>query len=117
MWYANPESDCLSLEVFSQHFTEILTHCLTLNVSRDHNYLRDALISLIYLLTFREIDPHFVEQGSHAHTQSKRLCEKLEQNPIRSRRANIDVSLNQFFEQLLDGSATQEQVSNMIEID
>ncbi|MCZ8162157.1 MAG: hypothetical protein O9275_15770, partial [Microcystis sp. LE19-196.1B] len=24
LWYANPESDCLSLEVFSQHFTEIL---------------------------------------------------------------------------------------------
>ncbi|MCA2627914.1 MULTISPECIES: hypothetical protein [unclassified Microcystis] len=117
LWYANPESDCLSLEVFSQHFIKILSHCLTLNVSRDRDYLRDALISLIYLLTFREIDPHFVEQGSHAHTQSKRLCEKLEQNPIRSRRANIDVSLNQFFEQLLDGSATQEQVSNMIEID
>lgn len=50
LWYANPESDCLSLEVFSQHFTEILTHCLTLNVSRDHNYLRDALISLISLI-------------------------------------------------------------------
>jgi len=117
LWYANPESDCLSLEVFSQHFTEILTHCLTLNVSRDHNYLRDALISLIYLLTFREIDPHFVEQGSPAYAQSKQLCEQLVPNPIRSRKANIDVSLNQFFEQLLDGSATQEQISNMIEID
>lgn len=32
-------------------------------------------------------------------------------------RANLKIPLNQFFEQLLDGSATQEQVSNMIEID
>jgi len=118
LWYANFESDHLSLEIFSQHFTKILSHCLTLNVYKDRQYLTDALISLIYLLTFREIDPHFVEQGSHAYAQSKNLCEKLVRNPIRSRKANIDdMSLNQFFEQLLDGSATQEQISNMIEID
>lgn len=118
LWYANFESDRLSLGIFSQHFTKILSHCLTLNVYKDRQYLTDALISLIYLLTFREIDPHFVEQGSHAYAQSKNLCEKLVRNPIRSRKANIDdMSLNQFFEQLLDGSATQEQVRNMIEID
>jgi hypothetical protein len=118
LWYANLESDHLSPEIFSQHFIEILSHCLTLNVSRDRKYLTDALISLIYLLTFREIDYRFVEKGSHAYAQAKKLCEKLVRNPIRSRKANIDdMSLNQFFEQLLDGSATQEQVSNMIEID
>ena len=81
------------------------------------SYLQDALITLIYLLTFREIDPHFVEQGSEAYNQSKKLCERLKQNPILSRRANIDMSLNQFFEQLVDGSATQAQVTNMFEID
>jgi hypothetical protein len=118
LWYANFEGGHLSLEIFSQHFTKILSHCLTLNVSADRKYLTDALISLIYLLTFREIDAKFVEKGSQLYSQSKKLCEKLVQNPIRSRKANIDdMSLNQFFEQLLDGSATQEQVSNMIEID
>ena len=114
LWYANFENDRLSLEIFSQHFIKILSHCLTLN---DCEYLRDALISLIYLLTFREIDPHFVEQGSEAYNQSKKLCEKLAHTEIKSK--NVELPLNQFFEQLIDGSATQEQVSNsnMIEID
>jgi hypothetical protein len=117
LWYANLESDRLSLEVFSQHFTKILSHCLTLNVSKDRKYLTDALIALIYLLTFRERSPQFVEEGSQAYNQSKKLCEKLAYIEIKSQKANLEIPLNQFFEQLLDGSATQEQVSNMIEID
>ncbi|WP_146184270.1 hypothetical protein [Microcystis sp. 0824] len=107
------------IPTYNKHFLTITNYCLTLNANIPHeiSYIRDALIALIYSLTFREIDPHFVEQGSPAYAQSKQLCEKLVPNPIRSRKANIDVSLNQFFEQLLDGSATQEQISNMIEID
>ena len=34
-----------------------------------------------------------------------------------TQKENLAIPLNQFFEHLLDGSATQEQVSNMIEID
>ena len=123
LWYANFEDDRLLLEIFSQHFTQILCHCLTLNISSDREYssnrkyLTDALIALIYLLTFREIDSQFVERGSLAYNQSKKLCEKLMHTKIKSQKANLKIPLNQFFEQLLDGSATQEQVSNMIEID
>jgi hypothetical protein len=69
------------------------------------------------LLTFREINPQFVERGSAPYILSKKLCDRLNLTPILSKKANIEIPLNQFFEQLLDVSATQEQVSNMIEID
>ena len=118
LWYINI-NDKSHLELCRQHFINIVNHSLKLNTSikRDQDYIRDALISLIYLLTFREIDPQFVEQGSPAYNQSKKLCEKLAHTKIKSQKANLEIPLNQFFEQLLDGSATQEQVDNMIEID
>jgi hypothetical protein len=104
------------IKLFENHFCMLLNYCLN-NLDNTSSYLQDTLITLIYLLTFREIDPHFVEQGSEAYNQSKKLCEKLAHTEIKSK--NVELPLNQFFEQLIDGSATQEQVSNsnMIEID
>ena len=118
LWYININDDSL-LKTYERHFGILVNYCSSLNANlpRDKGYLRDALISLIYILTFREIDPLFIEKDSSSYNQSKFLCKKLKQTPILSRRANLDVPLNDFFEQLLDRSATQELVSNMIEID
>lgn len=118
LWYVDMGNPQL-IPTYNKHFLVITNHCLTLNANnpRERTYTRDALIALIYLLTFREIDPHFVEKGSQSYNKSKKLCDKLTRSPILSKKANIELPLNQFFEQLLDGSATQEQVSNMIEID
>jgi hypothetical protein len=115
IWYFD-FSRLNDIKLFENHFCMLLNYCLN-NLDNNSSYLQDALITLIYLLTFREIDPHFVEQGSEAYNQSKKLCEKLAHTEIKSK--NVELPLNQFFEQLIDGSATQEQVSNsnMIEID
>jgi hypothetical protein len=118
LWYVDI-NDSLLFKDYEQHFTILLNYCLTLNAKTPHqrSYLRDALIALIYLLTFREINPQFVERGSASYTQSKKLCDRLNSTPILSRKANIETPLNQFFEHLLDGSATQEEVDDMIRID
>ena len=116
LWYVDLNDKSL-ISIYSQNFTSITTQCLSLNPHNDKSYIRDALIALIYLLTFREVDSQFVEVGCDSYKQAKKLCDKLKPTPILSRKANIDMPLNYFFEQLLDGSATQEQVSNMIEID
>ena len=118
LWYININDDSL-IKTYERHFSILVNYCSTLNANlpRDKGYIRDALISLIYILTFREIDPLFIEKDSPSYNQSKFLCKKLKQTPILSRKANLNVPLNDFFEQLLDRSATQELVSNMIEID
>jgi len=118
LWYVDINDRSL-LQTYQQHFINILNHCLTLDASIEHDniYIKDALIALIYLLTFREINPQFVERGSASHNQSKRLCTRLNSTPISSTKANIEVPLHQFFEQLLDGSATQKEVDDMIKID
>jgi hypothetical protein len=118
LWYVDMNDRSL-IPTYSKHFLAITNYCLTLNakIPRERPYITDALIALIYSLTFREIDDQFVEKGSQLYSQSNKLCEKLAENPILSRKAGVELPLNHFFEQLLDGSATQEQVSNMIEID
>lgn len=105
---------------YKQHFQLILEYLnqeYDVSTPSNKDYLRNALFALIYLLTFRENDPEFVKIGSPEYQRGKQLCSKLEAYPILSRQANIDMSLNEFFAILLDGKATQEQASQMIEID
>ena len=118
LWYVDFNDKSL-VSIYSRNFTSITTQCLSLNPhnNKSNTYIRDALIALLRLLTFREVNPQFVEVGCDSYKQAKKLCDKLKPTPISSQKANIDMPLNHFFEQLLDGSATQEQVSNMIEID
>lgn len=92
---------------YKQHFQDIITHSLTLNPSDNRNkgYLQNALITLIYLLTFREKDTDFVKQNSSLYHQAKNLCKNLQYHPITTSQVKINMSLNEFFEQILDGKA------------
>ncbi len=118
IWYVD-FSDPLVTNICKQHFGILMNYCHSLeaNIPKNISYLRDALITLIYLLTLRESDPEFVKKDSQLYSEAKKLCQKLYFNPIKSTKANIEFPLNSFFDQLLDGNITQEQVRNMIEID
>lgn len=117
MWYLDFDDSCFK-KVCSEHFSLITQYCLSLDAVQDEVYIRDALISLIYLLTFREIDDQFVQKDSDIYVCAKKLCQKLQLNPLQSKKANInDMSLNQFFDKLLDGMATQEEIVGMVEIE
>ncbi|MCM1982030.1 hypothetical protein [Lyngbya confervoides] len=118
LWYADIYS-FISSKTYQENYTLLLHYCLSLNAkdNRNTSYLKDALISLIYMLTFRERDPQFVNKESQEYLDSKKLCQRLAETPILSRQANLDLPLNHVFENILEGSATQEQVRNMIEID
>jgi hypothetical protein len=118
IWYID-FNDPLTSNICKQHFGILVNYCrsLEVNIPKNISYLRDASIALIYLLTFRESDPEFVKKDSQLYNEAKILCQKLYFNPIKSTKANIEFPLNSFFDQLLDGNVTQEQVRNMIEID
>ena len=118
IWYVD-FNDPLVTNICKQHFGILINYCHSLeaNIPKNISYLRDALITLIYLLTFRESDPEFVKKDSQLYNEAKMLCQKLYFHPIKSTKANIEFPLNSFFDQLLDGNVTQEQVRNMIEID
>ncbi|MBL1209645.1 hypothetical protein [Geminocystis sp. GBBB08] len=92
---------------YQQHFQDIITHTLTLNPSDNKNngYLQNALITLIYLLTFRQYDVSFVIKNSTLYNQSKNLCQQLQYHPITTTQVKINMSLNEFFDKILEGKA------------
>ncbi|MDB9312249.1 hypothetical protein PN462_03970 [Spirulina sp. CS-785/01] len=116
MWYLNFQDDRNCLD-YQRHFHLLIKNSLQ---TSDDKYLQDALFALIYLITFREIDKDFVKIGSEDYHLAKELCKQLKDKPIYSKKANLGgtaLNLNECFQNLLDGKATEEQVKMMIEID
>lgn len=113
LWYLNFEETSKWLN-YQQHFSDIINHCLTLNYEENKNkgYFQNALICLVYLLTFREINSDFVLENSHNYQLAKQLIYKLENYQIRSKLVSHenDVSLNELFARLLDGNATGDDI-------
>lgn len=105
VWYFNFNNGEQFLD-YKQHFNDIITHTLTLpNDNRNRGYLQNALITLIYLLTFRENDANFVTKNSRLYNQAKKLCQNLQGCHISANQFKIDMSLNEFFDEILDGKA------------
>lgn len=118
LWYVDfNQPEFIGYEKHFEHLSGYLhQQLLSRNSNIDQFYIQDSLFALIYLLTFRGINPNFVSVDSTHYKIAKDICVAIKDNPIHSQIANIDMSLNDFFETLLDGRATQEQASRMIEI-
>jgi hypothetical protein len=122
LWYLDFDKPHCLVD-YRKHFKCILDHLLDLsqkNLQKDYReYFKDALITLIYLLSFREYDPEMVSEDSEEYQKARQLCDRLRLSglDIRSKKAQIDMSLSDFLATLLDGTATQENASKMIEID
>ena len=86
-------------------------------VGSSKEYLRDGLLTLIYLLSFREYDHEMVAVGSHVYNLAKRLCRNLEAVDITTSQLDIDGHLSEYLEALLDGVATEENAKRLLEIE
>jgi len=117
-WYLNFEEACHFLN-YRQHFESILQEMLLSDpaVSSGKEYLRDGLIALIYLLSFREYDHEMVAINSQVYHLAKRLCRKLEVANITTSQLDIDGHLSDYLETLLDGVATEENAKRLLEIE
>jgi hypothetical protein len=115
VWYFNFNNGEQFLD-YKQHFNDIITYTLTLNPRDNSSYLQNALITLIYLLTFRQYDANFVIENSTLYNQSKNLCQQLQYHPITTTQVKINMSLNEFFDKILDGNMTGIEVDDMITI-
>ena len=100
---------------YKNHFQSIIQYALSNESNR--SYYQDALISLIYLLTFRELDKEFCLAGSDEYIEAKKLCKKLSKNPVFSKQISRDKSLNEIFEEFLDGIADSGQIPNLLNVE
>ncbi|MGY6530596.1 MAG: hypothetical protein ACXITR_11790 [Cyanobacterium sp.] len=114
LWYINFDNSSKWLN-YQHHFFSISNHCLSLDLgdNKSKDYLQNALISLIYLLTFREIDYDFVSINSSSYKLAKLLINKLKNYQIRAnlvRIENNNTSLNELFAKLLDGKGSNKSI-------
>ena len=103
-WYS--EFDYSKFEIdYSSHFTLLLKHLLSAAPGR--NYLQDAFLCLIYLLTFRETNASFCIQNSPEYTLAQNVIERYQNEDIRQS-ALPNNTLVGYFQEYLEGTSQGE---------
>jgi len=113
LWYYNfdQKSDMIR---YQEHFAAIINYLLSNYKVLDISYKQNALLSLIYLLTFREHDSKFCQLGSEEFKLAERLCESFHDDSIYLNVVSREKSLNHYFKDLIQGCATEEDLDNLV---
>ena len=121
LWYSEFYHQYETSELdYLRHFKSIANHLLSSKIVAKKNkptrYQQDAFLALIYLLTFREADSQFCTTESREYQLAEKVIEKYQKSLVYLK-AVRDRSLNECFEELLNGNSSQESVRQIIEAD
>lgn len=121
LWYSEYYYQYQNNELnYLKHFKSIANHLLDSKMvagsGQSRAYQQDAFLALIYLLTYREADSHFCTRDSEEYQLAGKVIEKYKQSLVYLK-AFPDRSLNECFEELLNGNSSQESVRRIIEAD
>lgn len=113
LWYYNFDS-VTSLN-YKLHFQAIAEYLLT----KPHNnfnpeYKQNAFLALLYLLTFRANDKTFCQHGSPEMQIAERLVDHFRDDRIISRYVSKEKSLNQFLQEMIEGTATEDDIDSIV---
>ncbi|MDR9404653.1 MAG: hypothetical protein RI580_14570, partial [Halothece sp. Uz-M2-17] len=101
---------------YHSHFIK-LSHYLLSKRANDFNnqYLQNAFLALIYLLTFSEYDANFFQDHSEEKEIAEEVVSYYQNKKIILRQVSTKQPLNEIFSNLITGNATEEEVSNIIQ--
>ena len=119
LWYSEFYRQYKDSELnYLKHFKSIANYLLDNKMLAGSNgskaYQQDAFLALIYLLTFREADLQFCTTDSEEYQLAERVIEKYKISLVYLK-AVPDQSLNECFEELLNGNSSQESARRIIE--
>ena len=81
----------------------------------DGQYKQNAFLSLLYLLTFRDRDTDFCKPGTDEFSLAQQVIEHFQSDRIILRAVSEEKSLNQFFQEMVDGCATEDDIGNIVQ--
>jgi len=115
LWYYNFDSSVYVVD-YKLHFTKILEYLLS-KASSDFNhiYKQNAFLSLLYLLSFRSRDRVFCQYGSEEMRMAERVINHFATDRIIFTQISREKSLNQFFQEMIEGSATADDLTSLIQ--
>ena len=115
LWYYNFASTAISVE-YQNHFIAIMEYLLSKpHQDFDGQYKQNAFLSLLYLLTFRDRDTDFCKPGTDEFSLAQKVIEHFQSDRIILKAVSEEKSLNQFFQEMLDGCATEDDIGNIVQ--
>jgi hypothetical protein len=115
LWYYSFEQQ-LKFIHYQENFISIMEYLLIKSSTNlDYGYKQNAFLSLIYLLTFREHDSTFCQPDSVELTLAKEVCEHFKNDRIILNTISREKTLNKYFQELIEGCATAEDIENIIQ--
>ncbi|MBD2207388.1 hypothetical protein H6G33_15475 [Calothrix sp. FACHB-1219] len=115
LWYYKFDFSVNSLN-YQEHFSLIMEYLLSKpHTGFDYTYKQNAFLSLLYLLSFREHDKIFCQDGSIENLTAKRVIEHFKQDRIILRQVSSEKPLNQYFQEMIEGTATEDDLNNIVQ--
>ena len=117
VWYS--EFQYLETELsYLTHFQAIINYLIELQESQPSiQYLRNAFLCLIYLLTYRDINENFCVPTSKEYQTSEKVVSLYKNYPVYLRRISPDKSLNDYFKDLLYGKSSKRAIKKLLQVD
>ncbi|AFZ43130.1 hypothetical protein PCC7418_0920 [Halothece sp. PCC 7418] len=116
LWYYNFKQPNLNIINYRDHFISISNFIMDRNNTLNEQYLQNAFLALIYLLTFSEHDSNFFTENSEERKIAQKLVSHYQSENIILRQVPIDKSLNEIFSDLITGKATEKEIIKLVEL-
>ncbi|SRR5579883_2066626 len=114
LWYYNFKYTS-SIINYQRHFIAIMNYLLSKSANTYSSAEKqNAFLSLLYLLTFRANDPTFCQQGSEEMRMAQRVLHHFQDDRILLRQVSNKKPLNQFFQEMIEGNSTEEDVNCLL---
>ena len=115
LWYYDFQQPDLNIISYRDHFISISNFIINRNHQLTQQYLQDAFLSLIYLLTFSEHDSNFFQEQSEEKEIAEQVVHHYRNQRIILNQISRERSLNQIFTDLVEGQATDDDVENLLQ--
>jgi len=115
LWYFNFK-DSRHLFDYSRHFKKILEYLRQQDPSSlNIQYKQNVFLSVSYLLSFREFDAGFCQPNSQEYYLAKEVIARFADDRIVLNQVSREKSLNEIFEELIEGKSTEEDCENLLQ--
>jgi hypothetical protein len=99
---------------YRNHFRKIVQYLDEQSTKTNWQNKQNGFLALIYLLTFRMIDTDFCQPHTPERQMAEQMLSRYEGTDVRFKQIDTPKSLNQLFQELLEGNASETDVDALI---
>ncbi len=96
------------------HMIKILS-CLLDQQNYNPNFVQNAFLSLIYMLTFRQNDSGFCVAGTQEMALAEKVIEKYQDRAIILKQVSSQKALNTIYQEMIEGNASRNDIDNLLQ--